>query len=153
MKKGGVYLASHELHVCATFSRSFFWTDLNLWPEDLAPGSAVLLSGRDDLMNAQQVKAMLEEFKHIKVGTQSAQISCDFCQIHTVYVARSSAGPFRSADGASELCGLNFAVVACASSYANGYHAVEIPWCHVFSCCYVCLHDILAMCRCTTTMT
>lgn len=67
LKKGGVYMASHELHVCATFSRSFFWTDLNLWPEDLAPGSVVLLSGRDDLMNAQQVKAMLEEFDHIKV--------------------------------------------------------------------------------------
>lgn len=74
IKKGGVYLASHELHVCATFSRSFFWTDLNLWPEDLAPGSAVLLSGRDDLMNAQQVKAMLEEYDHIKV--QSTWLNC-----------------------------------------------------------------------------
>lgn len=70
IKKGGVYMASHELHVCATFSRSFFWTDLNLWPEDLAPGSVVLLSGCDDLMNAQQVKAMLEQFDHIKVGQE-----------------------------------------------------------------------------------
>lgn len=68
IKQTGVYLASHELHVCATFSRGFFWTDLNLWPEDLAPGSVVLLSGRDDLMNAQQVRAMLEESGHIKVS-------------------------------------------------------------------------------------
>lgn len=74
-------MASHELHVCATFSRSFFWTDLNLWPEDLAPGSVVLLSGGDDLMNAQQVKAMLEEFDHIKVSpaapsAEASQLCC-----------------------------------------------------------------------------
>ncbi|KAF6265894.1 hypothetical protein COO60DRAFT_768266 [Scenedesmus sp. NREL 46B-D3] len=67
MKKSAVYMASHELHVCATFSRGFFWTDLNLWPEDLAAGSVVLLSGRDDLMNARQVQAMLERCGHIKV--------------------------------------------------------------------------------------
>jgi hypothetical protein len=53
--------------VCATFSRGFFWTDLNLWPEDLANGSVVLLSGRDDLMNARQVQAMLERCGHVKV--------------------------------------------------------------------------------------
>eukprot|EP00775_Hariotina_reticulata_P003336 gene3336-3612_t len=67
LKQGGVYMASRELHVCATFSRGFFWSDLNLWPEDLAPGSVVLLSGRDDLMNARQVQAMLTKAGHIKV--------------------------------------------------------------------------------------
>ncbi|WIA31944.1 hypothetical protein OEZ86_002801 [Tetradesmus obliquus] len=67
VKKSAVYMASHELHVCATFSRGFFWTDLNLWPEDLAAGSVVLLSGRDDLMNARQVQAMLERCGHVKV--------------------------------------------------------------------------------------
>jgi hypothetical protein len=67
VKKSAVYMASHELHVCATFSRGFFWTDLNLWPEDLANGSVVLLSGRDDLMNARQVQAMLERCGHVKV--------------------------------------------------------------------------------------
>jgi hypothetical protein len=69
VKKSVVYMASHELHVCATFSRGFFWTDLNLWPEDLAQGSVVLLSGRDDLMNARQVQAMLEPCGHIKVSS------------------------------------------------------------------------------------
>lgn len=39
-------VASREMHVCATFSRRFYWSDLNLWPEDLAPGSVVLLSGQ-----------------------------------------------------------------------------------------------------------
>jgi hypothetical protein len=68
VKQGGIYLASRELHVCATFSRGFFWTDLNLWPEDLAAGSVVLLSGRDDMMNARQVQAMLTKAGHIKVN-------------------------------------------------------------------------------------
>lgn len=74
-------MASHELHVCATFSRNFFWTDLNLWPEDLAPGSVVLLSGRDDLMDAQQVKAMLEEFDHIKVCHSASALGDCFEQV------------------------------------------------------------------------
>jgi hypothetical protein len=39
-------VASREMHVCATFARRFYWSDLNLWPEDLAPGSVVLLSGQ-----------------------------------------------------------------------------------------------------------
>jgi hypothetical protein len=39
-------VASREMHVCTTFSRRFYWSDLNLWPEDLAPGSVVLLSGQ-----------------------------------------------------------------------------------------------------------
>jgi hypothetical protein len=39
-------VASREVHVCATFARRFYWSDLNLWPEDLAPGSVVLLSGQ-----------------------------------------------------------------------------------------------------------
>jgi hypothetical protein len=39
-------VASREMHVCATFARRFYWSDLNLWPEDLAPGSVVLLSGK-----------------------------------------------------------------------------------------------------------
>lgn len=39
-------VASRELHVCSTFARRFYWSDLNLWPEDLAPGSVVLLSGK-----------------------------------------------------------------------------------------------------------
>jgi hypothetical protein len=46
MKDAVRLVASRELHVCSTFSRRFYWSDLNLWPEDLAPGSVVLLSGK-----------------------------------------------------------------------------------------------------------
>jgi hypothetical protein len=42
-------------------------SDLNLWPEDLGTGSVVLLSGRDDLMNARQVQEMLTRCGHIRV--------------------------------------------------------------------------------------
>jgi hypothetical protein len=46
MKDAVRLVASRELHVCSTFARRFYWSDLNLWPEDLAPGSVVLLSGK-----------------------------------------------------------------------------------------------------------
>jgi hypothetical protein len=38
------------------------------WPEDLAPGSVVLLSGKDDLMDAAEVKDMLDVAGHVKVS-------------------------------------------------------------------------------------
>lgn len=58
------------MHVFTTFARRFYWSDLNLWPEDLAPGSVVLLSGKDDLMDAAEVKDMLEVAGHVKVGPE-----------------------------------------------------------------------------------
>lgn len=60
-------LVSRDMHVCATFARRFYWSDLNLWPEDLEPGSVVLLSGKDDLMDAAEVKDMLDVAGHVKV--------------------------------------------------------------------------------------
>lgn len=124
MKKGGVYLASHELHVCATFSRSFFWTDLNLWPEDLAPGSAVLLSGRDDLMNAQQVKAMLEEFKHIKVGTAQLLSLCHcFCTVQRRRLS-SCCQHFLRWYGLEHATVFHWHVLLAVHT---GYHAAQVP--------------------------
>ncbi|WIA08349.1 hypothetical protein OEZ85_007789 [Tetradesmus obliquus] len=67
VKDAGRLVASRDMHVCATFARRFYWSDLNLWPEDLAPGSVVLLSGKDDLMDAAEVKDMLDVAGHVKV--------------------------------------------------------------------------------------
>eukprot|EP00878_Enallax_costatus_P011622 GHUV01012131.1.p1 GENE.GHUV01012131.1~~GHUV01012131.1.p1 ORF type:complete len:755 (+),score=214.24 GHUV01012131.1:258-2522(+) len=67
IKDAGRLVASRDMHVCATFARRFYWSDLNLWPEDLAPGSVVLLSGKDDLMDAAEVKDMLDVAGHVKV--------------------------------------------------------------------------------------
>lgn len=63
-----LYFASRDLHLSATFARRFYWSDMNLWPEDMPPGSVVLLSGNDDLVHADEVKLMLEQCgSHIKV--------------------------------------------------------------------------------------
>lgn len=69
IKQVATYIISRELHVCATFSRTFFRTDLCLWPEDLPAGSVVLLSGRDDLIDAELALKMMQGQPHIKVGT------------------------------------------------------------------------------------
>jgi hypothetical protein len=37
------------------------------WPEDLPPGSVVVLSGKDDLMDSGAVRAMLERAGHVQV--------------------------------------------------------------------------------------
>lgn len=37
---------SREVHVRASVARRFYWSELNLWPEDLPPGSTILLSGK-----------------------------------------------------------------------------------------------------------
>ncbi|KIY91694.1 hypothetical protein MNEG_16270 [Monoraphidium neglectum] len=62
-----LYFASRDLHLSATFARRFYWSDMNLWPEDMPPGSVVLLSGNDDLVHADEVRLMLEQSgSHIK---------------------------------------------------------------------------------------
>ncbi|WIA42213.1 hypothetical protein OEZ86_009473 [Tetradesmus obliquus] len=60
-------LAANDLHLCATFARRFYWTDLNMWPEDLPSGSVVLLSGKDDLVDSNAVRVMLERAGHVQV--------------------------------------------------------------------------------------
>lgn len=104
-------MAAHELHVCATFSRQFYWTELNLWPEDLVPGSVVLLSGRDDLMNAQQVKTMLEQAGHVKVGVQAC--GCSLC-------IAAPGGMLAAADAAQGLLELP---VVCLQAITPARHA------------------------------
>jgi hypothetical protein len=33
-----LWFASRDIHLAATFSRGFYWTAMNLWPQDLPPG-------------------------------------------------------------------------------------------------------------------
>mmetsp|Transcript_46676 Transcript_46676/g.108780 ORF Transcript_46676/g.108780 Transcript_46676/m.108780 type:complete len:660 (+) Transcript_46676:58-2037(+) len=54
-------LVFRELYICHTLSRTFFWNQNNLWPEDLCQvPSLVVLSGRDRLVPAHTVKSYLE---------------------------------------------------------------------------------------------
>ncbi|KAF6261351.1 hypothetical protein COO60DRAFT_1699898 [Scenedesmus sp. NREL 46B-D3] len=54
-----LWLVSKDVHLAATFARKFYWTDLNLWPEDLPEGSSVVLSGADALVSAADIHKML----------------------------------------------------------------------------------------------
>eukprot|EP00879_Flechtneria_rotunda_P025127 GHRR01026686.1.p1 GENE.GHRR01026686.1~~GHRR01026686.1.p1 ORF type:complete len:484 (+),score=129.44 GHRR01026686.1:291-1742(+) len=47
--------AARDLHVSATLSRRFFWTDVNLWEEQVPADTLVVLSGKDVLMAAEEV--------------------------------------------------------------------------------------------------
>jgi hypothetical protein len=74
LRQGLLFLASRDLHLAAALARRFYWSDLNLWPDDLPPGSVVLLSGQDDLVAAQDVQAMLEKRGNIKVGPGMSRV-------------------------------------------------------------------------------
>lgn len=50
-----VRLAARDLHLAAAFSRRFYWSDVVMWPDELPPGSAVVLGGGDDLVHAREV--------------------------------------------------------------------------------------------------
>jgi hypothetical protein len=65
-----MWVVSKDLHLAATFARRFYWSELNLWPEDLPAGSAVLLSGGDALVAADDVARMLRSGGHDRVRVQ-----------------------------------------------------------------------------------
>lgn len=50
-----VHFASRDLHLSAAFSRRFYWSDVIMWPEELPPGSTVVLGAADDLVHADEV--------------------------------------------------------------------------------------------------
>jgi hypothetical protein len=101
VKDAGRLVASRELHVFTTFARRFYWSDLNIWPEDLAPGSVVLLSGQDDLMDAAEVKDMLDVAGHVKVRTGQGDARQGRCwdQPDGGRRAACAAGHWRRPDG------------------------------------------------------
>lgn len=39
-----IYLVARDLSAAAFFCRRFFWTQINLWPEQLPPGRTLLVS-------------------------------------------------------------------------------------------------------------
>jgi len=64
----GLRVISREVTLSATMSRSFFWSEMNIWPEDLPDGTVVVLGGRDELLDAQQVKCILESSPAVSVA-------------------------------------------------------------------------------------
>ena len=56
--------------VSATFARKFYWSELNLWPDDLPANTCVMLSGDDDLVHAREIRALLEKAGNVTVGAR-----------------------------------------------------------------------------------
>jgi streptolysin S family bacteriocin protoxin len=78
-----LWFASRDIHIAATFSRGFYWTDINLWFADLPRNACVVLSGNDALLSAQVVQRMLAATTpHVKVGP-GACCSCCCCCVYT----------------------------------------------------------------------
>jgi hypothetical protein len=38
-----LWFASRDLHLSATFQRNFYWSEINMWPDDLPPGACFVL--------------------------------------------------------------------------------------------------------------
>jgi hypothetical protein len=56
-----LWLITKDIHMAATFARRFYWSDCNLWPEELPAGSVVLLSGGDALVASHNVYHMITQ--------------------------------------------------------------------------------------------
>ncbi|GAX85025.1 hypothetical protein CEUSTIGMA_g12445.t1 [Chlamydomonas eustigma] len=50
---------SRDVHVASTFGRRFYWSDVNLWADDLPKKCLVVLSGRDDLIHVEEVRCVI----------------------------------------------------------------------------------------------
>jgi hypothetical protein len=54
------WLVARDVHHATSVCRNFFWSQLNLWPDQLPQHSLVVLSGRDDLVPVEATMTMLE---------------------------------------------------------------------------------------------
>eukprot|EP00775_Hariotina_reticulata_P012027 gene12027-12172_t len=61
-----LWLVAKDIHLATTFARGFFWTDLNLWPEELPAGSTVVLGECDALVQAPEVANLLASNAGVK---------------------------------------------------------------------------------------
>ncbi|WIA17545.1 hypothetical protein OEZ85_014374 [Tetradesmus obliquus] len=53
------WLIARDIHTATSVSRNFFWTDVNMWPDEVPQRSLFVLSDKDDLVPVQHVAAML----------------------------------------------------------------------------------------------
>ncbi|KAJ9508158.1 hypothetical protein QJQ45_021572, partial [Haematococcus lacustris] len=59
LKAAFIHFVARDVHAAATFCRGFYWTDVNLWPEELPPRCLVVLAGRDELLHAEEVRQVV----------------------------------------------------------------------------------------------
>ncbi|KAF5829221.1 hypothetical protein DUNSADRAFT_16396 [Dunaliella salina] len=66
-KASFVWLVSRDVHCAATFCRRFFWTDVNLWAEDLPEKCLIVLAGQDELLHAEEIRQIATQgYKGLK---------------------------------------------------------------------------------------
>ncbi|KAJ9522433.1 hypothetical protein QJQ45_008275 [Haematococcus lacustris] len=53
-KASFIHLVARDVHAAATFCRRFYWTDVNLWAEELPARCLVVLAGKDELLHAEE---------------------------------------------------------------------------------------------------
>ncbi|KAJ9505199.1 hypothetical protein QJQ45_029273 [Haematococcus lacustris] len=62
------WFISRDIHHAASVCRRFFWSDLNLWPDQLPEHAMVVLCEQDTLLPVQDVVTMLQsEAPHVEV--------------------------------------------------------------------------------------
>ncbi|MEW5297299.1 MAG: hypothetical protein WDW36_000516 [Sanguina aurantia] len=52
-------LVARDMHVAATFCRRFYWSDVNLWPDQILDKTLVVLHGKDELIEVEKVHALV----------------------------------------------------------------------------------------------
>lgn len=50
-----------EFHCSVALRRKMQWAQVNMWPSELPPGSTIVLSGRDNLVPVQEVRAIMAQ--------------------------------------------------------------------------------------------
>lgn len=72
------WFISRDLHTAAAVQRNFFWTKLNLWPQEMPEHAVMVLSGQDDLVPVPHVEAMLRHETKARVLVKEGYKHADF---------------------------------------------------------------------------
>lgn len=67
MMRWMIGLVSSEVHMAATFGRRFYWSDVNLWADDMPPQTLIVLSGQDDLLHAEEIRVIIGAISKAKI--------------------------------------------------------------------------------------
>jgi hypothetical protein len=72
------WFISRDIHTAAAVQRNFFWTKLNLWPQEVPEHAVMVLSGKDDLVPVPHVEAMLRTETKARVLVKPGYKHADF---------------------------------------------------------------------------
>eukprot|EP00878_Enallax_costatus_P021001 GHUV01022218.1.p1 GENE.GHUV01022218.1~~GHUV01022218.1.p1 ORF type:complete len:363 (+),score=23.66 GHUV01022218.1:408-1496(+) len=72
------WLIARDIHTATSVSRNFFWTDVNMWPDEVPERAVVVLSGQDDLVPVAHVDAMLRHETNAVVMCNPRMSHADF---------------------------------------------------------------------------